>query len=92
MNKEFELYYTEVMSGIQTQVFGPARLVDITTTEACKREACYVHVSQDPKEFYSVHELMNRFRGSEFGVTYAEAFVLHNQDRPESLPMVPSQV
>jgi hypothetical protein len=63
--------------------------VDITTTEGRKREACYAHASQEPKEFYSVHELMNRFRGSELGVTYAEAFVRHNQDRPESLPMVP---
>jgi N-acetylglucosamine malate deacetylase 1 len=89
MNKGFELYYTEVMSGIQTQAFRPTRLVDITTTEARKRQACYAHASQEPKEFYSVHELMNRFRGSELAVTYAEAFVRHNQDRPESLPMVP---
>ena len=89
MNKGFELYYTEVMSGIQSQTFCPTRLVDITTTEARKRQACYAHASQDPKEFYGVHELMNRFRGSELGVKYAEAFVRHNQDRPGSLPMVP---
>lgn len=89
MNKGFELYYTEVMSGIQSQTFPFTRLVDITATEARKRQACYAHASQDPKEFYSVHELMNRFRGSELGVTYAEAFVRHSQDRPESLPMVP---
>ena len=89
MHKRFELYYTEVMSGIQTQTFRPTRLVDITATEARKRQACYVHASQDPKEFYDVHELMHRFRGSELGVTSAEAFVRHNQDRPESLPMIP---
>ena len=88
MNKGFELYYTEVMSGIQSQNFSPTRLVDITKTEARKRQACYAHASQNPKEFYGVHELMNRFRGSELGVTYAEAFVRHNQDRPESLPML----
>lgn len=89
MNRGFELYYTEVMSGIQTQTFRPTRLVDITATEPRKRQACYAHASQDPKDFYGVHELMNRFRGSEFGVRYAEAFVRHDQDRPESLPMVP---
>jgi len=89
LDKAFELYYTEVMSGIQSQTFGPTRLVDITATQARKREACYAHVSQSPKEFYDVHELMNRFRGSELGVAYAEAFVRHNQDRPESLPMLP---
>ncbi len=88
MNRGFELYYTEVMSGIQTQTFRPTRLVDITATEARKREACYAHASQNPEEFYSVHQLMNRFRGSELGVTYAEAFVRHDQDRWESLPMV----
>ena len=88
MNRGFELYYTEVMSGIQTQTFRPGRLVDITATEARKREACYAHASQNPNEFYGVHELMNKFRGSELGVTYAEAFVRHNQDHPASLPMI----
>jgi LmbE family N-acetylglucosaminyl deacetylase len=89
MNKGFDLYYTEVMSGVQTQTFRPTRLVDITATEARKRQACFAHASQDPNDFYRVHELMNRFRGSELGVTHAEAFVRHNQDRPESLPLVP---
>jgi N-acetylglucosamine malate deacetylase 1 len=88
MNKAFELYYTEVMSGIQSQTYPLARLVDITATEARKREACYAHASQNPDEFYGVHQLMNRFRGSELGVTYAEAFVRHNRDHPQSLPMV----
>lgn len=89
MNRGFELYYTEVMSGIQTQTFRPTRFVDITATEARKRAACYAHASQNPEEFYSVHELMNKFRGAELGVKYAEAFVRHTQDRQESLPMIP---
>lgn len=88
MNRSFELYYTEVMSGIQTQTFRPTRLVDITATEARKRAACYAHASQDPGDFYRVHALMNRFRGSELGVKYAEAFVRHNQDSRGSLPMI----
>jgi hypothetical protein len=32
--------------------------------------------------------LMNRFRGAELGVKYAEAFVRHPQDGRESLPGV----
>ena len=87
--QRFELYYTEVESGMQTQTFRPTRLVDITATEARKREACYAHASQNPDEFYGLHELMNRFRGAELGVKYAEAFVRHTQDGRESLPGVP---
>jgi N-acetylglucosamine malate deacetylase 1 len=86
MNQRFELYYTEVESGMQTQTFRPTRLVDITATEARKREACYAHASQNPDDFYSLHALMNSFRGSELGVKYAEAFVRHQQDGRESLP------
>lgn len=87
MKQKFELYYTEVMSGMQTQTFRPTRLVDISATEARKRRACYAHASQNPDEFYGVHELMNRFRGAELGVKYAEAFVRHPQDGRERLPM-----
>lgn len=88
MKQSFELYYTEVESGMQTQTFRPTRLVDITATEARKRQACYAHASQNPDDFYSQHELMNRFRGAELGVKYAEAFVRHAQDGRERLPMV----
>ena len=87
MKQRFELYYTEVMSGMQTQTFRPTWLVDISTTETRKRAACYAHASQNPDEFYGVHELMNRFRGAELGVKYAEAFVRHTQDGRERLPM-----
>ena len=88
MKQRFELYYTEVMSGMQTQTFRPTRLVDISATEARKRAACYAHASQNPDEFYGVHELMNKFRGVELGVKYAEAFVRHSQDGRERLPMI----
>ena len=88
MDQSFELYYTEVESGSQTQTFRPTRLVDITATEARKRAACYAHASQNPDDFYSLHALMNRFRGAELGVKYAEAFVRHAQDGRERLPMV----
>ena len=88
MKQGFELYYTEVMSGMQTQTFHPAWLVDISTTEARKRAACYTHASQNADDFYSVHALMDRFRGSELGVKYAEPNLCHTQDGRERLTMV----
>lgn len=78
--KKFALFYFEVMTGSQTQLFPPTHYVDITDTEARKRAACYAHVSQDPPSFYSHHEAMNRFRGMECGLKYAEAFTRHVQN------------
>jgi LmbE family N-acetylglucosaminyl deacetylase len=73
--RAFALYYFEVMTGTQTQLFHPTHYVDITTTEPRKREACFVHASQDPPHFYDEHALMNQFRGMEHGCRCAEAFV-----------------
>ncbi len=78
--KRFELFYFEVESGQQTQHFSPTHFVDITTTEDRKRQACYAHPSQNAeKGFYILHDEMNRFRGQEAGVPFAEAFIRHNQ-------------
>ncbi len=77
--RKFALFYFEVMSGSQTQNFSPSHYVDITTTEKLKRKACFAHVSQNPAEFYGEHDVMNRFRGMESGVKFAEAFVEHVQ-------------
>jgi LmbE family N-acetylglucosaminyl deacetylase len=75
----FDLYYFEVESGEQTQLFAPTHYVDITSTEPRKREACYAHKSQGARiGFYRLHEQMNKFRGREAGVEQAEAFVRHN--------------
>jgi LmbE family N-acetylglucosaminyl deacetylase len=84
--KHFALYYFEVMTGQQTSQFWPTHYVDITATEARKRRACYAHVSQNPDEFYGVHDKMNHFRGMECGCNLAEAFVRHVQNRDVSLP------
>jgi N-acetylglucosamine malate deacetylase 1 len=79
--RKFELYYYEVDQGEQTQVFHPTHYVDITKTESQKRAACYAHASQAPEtSFYVLHDMMNRFRGMECGVKYAEAFVRHGQN------------
>ena len=72
----FELYYFEVMSGIQTQLFNPTDYVDITKVADQKREACFCHDSQDMKPLYEDwHDGMERFRGLEFRCKYAEAFI-----------------
>ena len=74
--KKFDLYYFEVLSGIQTVGFHPTDYVDITSTRESKRKAVYCHTSQNPAEIYSHgHELMEQFRGLEAGYGAAEAFV-----------------
>jgi N-acetylglucosamine malate deacetylase 1 len=79
MNRKFTLFYFEVETGAQTQNFHPTLYVDITTTEARKRAACFAHASQDPAGFYALHDMMNRFRGMEFRCPKAEAFIRHEQ-------------
>jgi N-acetylglucosamine malate deacetylase 1 len=84
--RKFSLYYFEVMTGEQTQGFLPNHYVDISVAEPRKRAACFAHKSQDPAGFYAVHDLMNRFRGMEGGVKFAEAFVCHPQSPNQALP------
>ena len=81
--KKFALYYYEVDAGEQTQIFRPTHYVDITSTESRKHAACSEHASQQPETtFYILHDMMNRFRGMECGVKFAEGFVRHNQSVP----------
>ena len=80
MEKRFDLYFYEVYSGLQTQTFAPTHYVDITETEPRKKTAVYAHNSQNPETLYTLHDLMNRFRGSESRCEFAEAFVRHVQD------------
>jgi LmbE family N-acetylglucosaminyl deacetylase len=74
--RTFQLYYFEVKSGLQTQMFRPTFYVDITATEERKRKACYLH-SHGEQVYTSHTDLMNRFRGLECGCRFAEAFVHH---------------
>ena len=74
--KKFDLYYFEVLSGIQTVRFHPTDYVDITPTRETKRKALYRHASQNPAAIYSEgHDLMEQFRGLEAGYAAAEAFI-----------------
>ncbi len=86
MERKFALYYFEVMTGMQTSQFLPTHYVDITATEARKRAACFAHASQNPDEFYAVHDQMNRCRGMEIRVKFAEAFIHHAQSPEIALP------
>jgi len=78
--KRYALFYTEAMTGAQTQAFSPTHYVDISALEPRKRQACFAHTSQDPAEFYAHHERMHVFRGLEAGCALAEAFARHPQD------------
>ena len=80
LDRCFELYYFEVMSGTQTQLFHPTDWVDITATQERKYKACYCHESQGLKEAMdNWHTPMERFRGIECRCTAAEAFLHHTE-------------
>ncbi len=80
------LYYFEVLSGEQTQLFRPTEYVDISAVAERKRAACFAHASQRPAEWYPIHERMSRFRGLEHGCEQAEAFLRHDQSPALPLP------
>lgn len=87
VHRAFDLYYFEVEQGEQTQLFHPTNYVDITKTADRKRASCFVHASQQPAEWYRLHDKMNQFRGMEAGCELAEGFVRHCQNMEQSPPV-----
>ena len=78
LGRPFELYYFEVMTGTQTQMFHPTDFVDITTTQERKHKSCYCHESQKLQSVMNDwHIPMERFRGIECRCKAAEAFARH---------------
>lgn len=74
----FELFYFEVMTGTQSQMFTPTHWVDITTVRDLKYKASYCHQSQQLEEVMEGwHTPMERFRGIECQCQWAEAFARH---------------
>ncbi len=74
----FDLYYGEVMTGMQTQMFTPTVYVNIDSTVELKRKAYLCHESQGTAaNIEKWHEVIGRMRGHEFHCTHAEAFVKH---------------
>lgn len=78
------LYFYEVCTGQQTRVFTPTHYVDITSMQALKTEIVYCHHSQFTAANYaeSGHPTMEKFRGYEFGVVAAEAFIRFAELQP----------
>ena len=71
----FDLYYGEVMTGLQTQTFAPNHWVTISQQHDKKVKAYYCHESQDMKGVQEYHDAMEVLRGMECHATYGEAFV-----------------
>ena len=74
----FDLYYGEVMTGLQTQNFTPTLWVDITDYHNKKVEAYMCHESQGMNEVQEYHDTMERMRGIGIRAKYGEAFVKQN--------------
>jgi LmbE family N-acetylglucosaminyl deacetylase len=83
--RKFALYYFEVLSGGDTQLFRPTHYVDITATEERKRQANFVH-SHAPQYYPKFTDPTNRFRGMEAGCAFAEGFVHHYKGPAGMLP------
>lgn len=82
----FDLYYGEVMTGMQTQMFSPTIYVNIDKTVMKKREAYCCHVSQGTAaNVVKWHEVIDRMRGREFQCVHAEAFVKQRWNSSEIL-------
>jgi len=80
LQRKFDLYYCEAMTGTQSQNFHPTDYVDITSVVKQKHDACFVHQSQMIEEEYpKYHGQMELFRGMEYKCEYAEAFCGHYQ-------------
>ncbi len=72
------LYFYEVLSGIQTQLFHPTHFLDITATIETKRSSCYAHASQlTPGDYADDHAVMEVFRGFQANTRFGEAYVRH---------------
>ena len=81
----FEFYYFEVMTGLQSIAFHPTHYVDISDVAEVKRRALLCHRSQNPGEIWQDHELMHRFRGRECGTERAEAYLRLDRDATSSM-------
>lgn len=72
----FNLFYAEAMTGMQSMKFLPTDYVDISSVAEKKHQACLCHESQGmPDLLGDWHIPMEKFRGMEYGCAYAEAFI-----------------
>ena len=74
--RQFQLYFYEVNTGVETMGFTPTDYVDITTVHEKKKAAMFAHKTQAPVETYNDYfKPLEEFRGLEAGVKTAEAFI-----------------
>lgn len=74
--KKWSLYFFEGLTDYQTIAFTPEYYYDVTDVQDLKKEACYRLSSHKPEQIWVDQEDVNRRRGLECGVRYAEALVL----------------
>ena len=74
----WNLYYFEVVTGVQSLNFTPNLYLDIEPMLSVKERAVFCHKSQSPAppNFWKNHEQMHLDRGAECGRRYAEALFL----------------
>ena len=85
---DWGLYFFEVMTDRQSLDFRPDLYLDIEAVRDLKRKALSCHESQKPDAIWEAHDLMHRSRGSEAGVTYAEAYLQADSTRKRpTLPL-----
>ena len=80
--KNFDLYYYEAETGMQSKNFIPEEYVDISPVVDQKHQAVLCHKSQDPEEILNDwHIPMELFRGKESECSSAEAFMVLHKTR-----------
>jgi LmbE family N-acetylglucosaminyl deacetylase len=87
-DRQYQLYFYEVNTGVETMAFTPTDYVDITEVHELKKEAMYAHKTQDPDNTYlNYFKPLEEFRGLEAGVKVAEAFI-HFKDKPDRATII----
>src|SRR5579885_1966674 len=83
----WNLYFFEVMTDQQTIAFRPQLYLDIGPVREAKKRALDEHKSQEPASIWEAHDRMQRRRGAECGVEFAEAYSL--VEAKEGCPLLP---
>lgn len=76
LDRKWHLYFFESLTDYQTVAFKPDLFVDVTGVRDIKREACIRHQSQKPEKIWIDQDDVQRRRGEECGVHFAEAYLL----------------
>lgn len=86
--RQFQLFFYEVNTGIETMGFTPTDYVDITSVRDIKKAAMYAHKTQDPEGTYNNYfKPLEEFRGLEAGVKAAEGFI-HFKDKADRATII----